>query len=239
MLNRSLICSLLMLLLGAGASEAQTSSSPDTTFKKLAEYLQNNPLDFQTTFDARSGGNELYRGKGHFLVRRPNQMRAEINLGGKVYWIISDGTVLTIYDVQQRKYSQTASPATLSSAFGFFAGEIGIDSQVLNFMEIVDDTASGSQNFKVTSAGSGTIDGKACDRFAVASASGDDTWQAWLEKGDKPLLCRLAYQSVDGPAQTNTFAWKSPAAISAESFTFSPPAGSAKVDIGDLNLVSP
>lgn len=239
MLNRSLIVSLLMLLLGTAAGEAQTSSSADTAFKKLADYLQSNPLDFQTTFDAKSGGNELYRGKGHFLLRRPNQLHAEITLGGNVYWIISDGTVLTIYDVQQRKYSQTPSPATLSAAFGFFTGEIGIDSQVLNFMEIVDDAVSGSSSFKVTSAGSGTIDGKNCDQFAVASASGDDTWQAWLEKGDKPLLCRLIYKSVDGPAQTNTFAWKSPAAISAESFTFSPPAGAKKVDIGDLNLAAP
>jgi len=240
MLNRLLLYPVLALLFtGISVAQAQTSESAAVTFKHLDEYLQANPLDFETAFDASSDGNELYRGKGHFLIQRPNDLRAEITLGHNTYLIISDGTVLTIYDEQQHKYSQTAAPPSLAAAFGFFTGEIGIDSQVLNFMDIVDNVVSASDGTKASTAGSDTIDGKACDKFAVADASGDNTWQVWLEKGDKPLLCKLVYHSVDGPEQTNSFSWKTSPAFAADTFKFSPPAGSAKVDIGDLNLASP
>lgn len=241
MLYRLLIYpALALMLVCAGVAQAQTNdAAAEVAFKNLDDYLQKNPLDFETSFNATSDGNELYRGTGHFLIQRPNQLHSEITLSQNTYWVISDGTVLTIYDVQQHKYSQTASPQSLAAAFGFFTGELGIDSQVLNFMDIVDSVVTGSDGTKATAAGSDMIAGQQCDKFTVSGSSGDDTWQVWLQKGDKPLLCKLVYQSVDGPAQTNTFTWKTTPAFTPQTFEFSPPAGAAKVDIGDLNLASP
>lgn len=230
---------LACLFAGNAVAQAPTSDSAKVAFEHLAQYLQKNPLDFGTAFDASSDGNELYRGKGHFLIQRPNDLHAEITLGNNTYLIISDGTTLTIYDEQQRKYSQTASPQSLAAAFGFFTGEIGIDSQVLNFMDIVDNVVSGSDGTKAVATGSSTIDGRDCDTFTVADQSGDNTWKVWLGKGDTPLIYRLVYHSVDGPSQTNTFTWNATPAFTADTFKFSPPAGSAEVDIGDLNLASP
>lgn len=230
---------LALVLASTGVAEGQTSDAAQVAFKKLDDYLQNNPLDFETKFDATSDGNELYHGTGHFILRQPTSLRAEISLDANTYVVISDGTVLTIYNPQQKKYSQNAAPGSISAAFGFFAGELGIDSQVLNFMSVVHDAVSANDGTTVKSSGSESVDGKTCDKFTVSGASGDDTWIVSLEKGDKPLFCRLVYRSVDGPAQTNTFHWNDTAKIAPDTFTFTAPAGSTKVDVGDLNMVSP
>lgn len=230
---------LALMLASTGVAEGQTSDAAQVAFKKLDDYLQNNPIDFETSFNATSDGNELYRGTGHFIVHQPNALRADVSLDANTYVVISDGTVLTIYNPQQKKYSQNAAPGSLSAAFGFFTGELGIDSQVLNFMSVVHDAVTGSDGMTIKDAGSETVDGKSCDKFNVSGASGDDTWEVSLEKGDKPLFCKLVYRSVDGPAQTNTFRWNETPKITPATFTFSAPAGSAKVDVGDLNMVSP
>lgn len=230
---------LALTLTCAGLTSARADDAAQAAFKKLDDYLQSNPLDFQTTFNATSDGNELYHGTGRFIIRKPSALRANVALGRNTYLVISDGSVLTIYDPQQKKYSQTPAPPSLPAAFGFFTGELGIDSQVLNFMNVVHDAVSGSDGTTVKSSGSATIDGKSCDEFTVSASSGDDTWNVWLEKGDKPLLCKLIYRSVDGPAQSNMFHWNSAPAITPETFTFTAPSGATKVDVGDLNMASP
>lgn len=221
------------------AKTAATSNEALATFQRLSAYLQSNPLDFETTFNATSDGNELYRGAGHFLLRRPNQLRADLTLGQNTYVVVSDGTVMTIANPQQKQYSQTNAPATISAAFGFFTGEIGIDSQVLNFLGVVDAVVSGSDGVKATVSGTENIGGRQCEKFTVTGSMGDDTWIAWLEKKDTPLLCKLVYRSVDGPAQTNDFRWTASPTFTATTFVYTPPEGANKVDIGTLDLAAP
>ena len=86
----------------------------------------------------------------------------------------------------------------------------------------------------VAAAGSSTIGGRQCDKFTAVGRMGDDSWEAWLEKNDVPLLCRLVYRNVDGPTQTNEFRWKPNPVFSQDTFVFSPPEGSTKVDVGSL-----
>jgi hypothetical protein len=221
------------------ATSASASNETVVTFSRLDNYLKTNPVEFETSFDARADGDELYRGSGQFVIRQPNLLLAKATFGPNIYSVVSDGTVLTIYDPQQRKFSQTAAPGSIGQAFSFFAGEIGVDSQVLNFLGVVDSVVAGTDGIKVTAAGSETIGGRQCDKFKVSDPTGDNRWEAWLEKSDTPLLCRLVYHNVDGPTQTNEFTWKSTPTITQATFVFLPPAGSSKVDVGSLNLVAP
>ncbi|MFT3733028.1 MAG: DUF2092 domain-containing protein [Hyphomicrobium sp.] len=240
MLRRLFFGLVAALLAPAGLAHAQTSAAAGTAFKQLDSYLQSNPLDFETNFDASSDGNELYRGKGHFILRQPDALRADTTLAQNTYLLISDGTVLTIYNPQQKRYSESPAPQSLSAAFGFFTGELGIDSQVLNFMGIVHMVnTGGGDGMKVTDAGTENIGGKSCDKFLINDPTDQGTWQVWLEKGDKPLMCKLIYRSVDGTEQSNVFQWNAVPTLTPQTFTFSPPAGSTKVDIGDLNMASP
>ena len=220
-------------------SAAAVPDEVRSTFARLQNYIQNKPLDFDSSFEARADGDELYRGSIHFLLSQPNLLRAQASYGQASYLIVSDGTVMTIYNPAQKKFSQSAAPSSLAQAFGYFSGEIGVDSQVLNFLSVVEDAAAGSDDFKLSAGGSETIGGHQCDKFTVTGKLGDNWWEAWLEKGDVPLLCRVVYHNVDGPTQVNEFSWKPTPTLSKDTFVFTPPAGSTKVDIGDLNLAAP
>ncbi len=218
---------------------ASASGEPGAIFKRLRDYLKSNPLDFETSFDARSQGDELYRGSAHFLIRQPNLLRIDTSSGDRSYVVISDGKVLTIYNPHLRKYAQMPAPDSPAAAFGVLTGEMGVESQVLNFLGAADDVVAGADGMKVAAAGLSTIAGRQCDGFTVVDSMGDNKWEAWLEKKDVPLLCKLIYHSVDGPAQTNEFSWKPTPVFLPDTFVFSPPEGSMKVDVGSLGLSPP
>ena len=201
---------------------ASASSEPGVIFKRLDDYLKSSPLDFETSFDARSQGDELYRGTAHFLIRRPNLLRIETSSGDRSYVVISDGKVLTIYNPHLRKFAQMPAPDSPAAAFGVLTGEMGVESQVLNFLGAADDVVAGADGMKVAAAGSSTIAGQLCDGFTVVDRMGDNKWEAWLQKNDVPLLCKLIYHSVDGPAQTNDFSWKPNPVFPPDTFVFSP-----------------
>ena len=216
---------------------ATASSEPRAIFKRLHDYLKSNPLDFETSFDARLLGDELYRGSSHFLIRQPNLVRIESDIGNRSYLTVSDGKVMTIYNPRQRKFAQTTAPNSPAAAFGMLTGEMAVESQVLRFLGVVDDVDAGADGIKVTAAGSSTIGGRQCDRFTIAGQMGE-SWEAWLEKNDVPLLCKLL-NHAEATVQTNEFKWKSNPVFSPETFVFSPPQGSTKVDVGSLGLSPP
>ena len=56
-----------------------------------------------------------------------------------------------------------------------------------------------------------------------------------MEKNDVPLLCKLI-NHADTTVQTNEFKCKSNPVFSPETFVFSPPEGSTKVDVGSVGL---
>ena len=54
---------------------ANASSEPGVMLKRLHDYVKSSPLDFETSFDARMQGDELFRGSVHFLISRPDLLR--------------------------------------------------------------------------------------------------------------------------------------------------------------------
>ena len=122
---RILLCALVAWMLAStGIAQAQTepsknassnsvasaSGEPRVIFKRLHDYVKSTPLDFETSFDARTLGEELYRGSVHFQICHPNLLRIETSSGRNAYVVISDGKVMTIYDPKQRKFAQTTAP---------------------------------------------------------------------------------------------------------------------------------
>ncbi len=73
---------------------ATASSEPGAVLKRFHDYAKSNPLDFETSFDARMQGDELYRGSAHFLIRRPNLFRIETSSSHSSYLLVSDGKVM-------------------------------------------------------------------------------------------------------------------------------------------------
>jgi hypothetical protein len=222
-------------------------SEPAAVFERLHDYLHSSPLEFQTSFQARSDtlAEDLQHGSAHYLIRSPNLFRIEGSIGHYSYELISDGNVLTIYDRGGRKFAQLPAPSSAAAAVSLFAGLNALDPQVLKFLSAVDLVVAGKEGVQVAAVGSGTVGGQQCDRFDVVQQvedSWEDKWEVWLQKKQVPLMCKLVSSSSDDTAntvQTNEFTWKPSPVFSPETFVFSPPEGSKKVDVGELGLGAP
>ena len=88
------------------SQQTALSGEPAAVFSRLRDYLVSKPLDFQTTFTARSDTLGTLRGTLHFLVQRPNLFRIESSSDHGSYVVISDGKVMTIYKPKEQKYAQ-------------------------------------------------------------------------------------------------------------------------------------
>ena len=230
------------------SAPSDAASEPQAVFKRLQDYLDSNPLDFQTSFNAHKDTLGDSRGSVHFLIQRPNLLRVEISAGTAdkfSYLLISDGRVFTIYDQEKRKYAQVPAPSSSLEALYKFAGLTAAEARVLGFLGVVHDVAAGEIGIQATAAGSGPIGGRQCDHFTVdssrsfAGAEGLTVrWEVWLESSEVPLPCKTVFSSTRSrEMQTNEYSWRSTPVLSPETFAFNPPNGSEKVDrVGDLGL---
>jgi hypothetical protein len=223
-------------------SLAAPQAGPDNAhiaFQKLDNYLKNNSLEFQTSYDARNAILGNSRGTAHFFIERPNLLRIDLAGAGFSYLLISDGSVFTIYDQRKRKYAQVPARKTPLEAMNLFTGLTAFQAQVLRFLGVVGDVADKDKDIQITSNGPLNIQGRQCDRFRIVYTQGvsPDKWEIWLQQGDVPLACKTVVTSVDeGNVQTNTYVWKTNPVVSPSMFVFTPPSGSKKVDLGDLDL---
>jgi outer membrane lipoprotein-sorting protein len=224
-------------------SSQQTASSgePAAVFSRLRDYLVSNPLDFQTTFTARSDTLGTLQGTLHFLVQRPNLFRIESSSGHGSYVVISDGKVMTIYKPRDQKYAQVPAPSTPREGLGLVTGLMAMESQTLVLLGVIEDVAEGGNGVQVTVGDTETISGRQCEGFTIVETTEVVTtkWRVWLEKSDVPLVCKFVTGSTESLAdamQTNEFNWKQNPSFPLDAFVFTPPKGSEKVDVGGLGL---
>ncbi len=204
--------------------------------KELQNYMETQPdMDFQTTY--RSSSNVLdtkSQGSSQFLTRRPNLFRVSAKIGGNTYEYVSDGTLLTIYNHQTNEYAEAAARASITGNMTFIAGLMSFQARLFDLLAALDQAALGG-GVKVAPKGTETVGGRECDRFNVMSQV--ETWDVWVEKASPHLPCKLVSGDVDDPAvttQINEFTWKKAPNFDAATFKFVPPAGSKRVDVGDL-----
>jgi len=235
-----------MLATSCLAQAAESGSGPQTIFKKLQDFVGSNALDFKTSVDAHSETLGTTRGSVHYLIKRPNLFRIEGSIGGDNYTLVSDGQVMTIYNVGEKRFAQLRAPETPAQGVGILIGLASIESQVLNLVDVLDDVAEGAPGVTATATGSEAIAGRQCDRFDIVengNAFFPKDWVVWLEQKDVPLPCKFVVSSTSGltrDVQTNDFSWVPNPTLTAETFKFTPPKGSTKVEsVGALGLHPP
>ena len=146
--------------------------APGVYFKQLHDYFDSSPLEFQTSFEARSDILGLgLRGSVRVLLLRPNLFRMETTSARSSYVLISDGKVLTIYDPRKREFAQLPTPKSFREAVNLFTGLRSIEPVVIDFLGIVEDVAAGAKEYEVTARGSGAVGGRQCDRFTIKQAT--------------------------------------------------------------------
>ena len=226
----------------AGATSLDAEDAPRAAFIELSKYMRSNPLDFNTSFVSQNTVLGTSRGSAHFVIERPNMLRVEISAPEFSYTLISDGHVFTIYDQTKRKYAQVTAPGSPLGALNLFTGLSASEAQVLRFLGVINDVASGGPGIQVSTDGSGLVGKRQCDHFSITYPIGvlPDKWEVWLERSGVALPCKSVVTSADKTlVQTNEYNWNLNSTLSPETFVFSPPNGSQKVEIGDLGLQPP
>jgi hypothetical protein len=222
------------------ANGEPAAGDPATAFRKLAAYISDNPLDFETAFSSRSAilDTGFLKGKARIIAVQPNLLRLDTTGSKGSFLVISDGTTLTILDRSSNKYAQTSASPSLGATVNLFTGLISVEPQTLLFLDAVKAVASGQEKTQASALGSEVVGGRTCNRYTVAGSDGLK-WEAWLEAKDIPLPCKLVSRDSDDPSaatQTNEFTWAPSSSQSAETFNFTPPQSSKQVDFGDLGF---
>jgi hypothetical protein len=222
----------------AGKCEPAAVNDATAAFSKLAAYISANPLDFKTSFSSRSAiiDTGFLKGEARIIAAQPNLLRLDTTGSKGSFLVISDGTTLTILDRNTNKYAQASASPSLGATVNLFTGLMAVEPQTLMFLEAVQAVASGQAKAEASAVASEVIGGRTCNRYTVAGPEGSK-WEAWLEAKDIPLPCKLVSRDSDDPdasVQTNEFTWAPSAAQSSETFKFTPPQASKRVDFGDL-----
>jgi hypothetical protein len=227
------------------SAENKASVAPATAhanLDSLRRYLnEKSDIEFVTTFEAAyAASDDNVRGKAQVIFRRPNLFRVEAVAANDSYVFVSDGAVLTIYDARKKQYAEVTARATLSDNMNLVSGLMGYEARIFDFLAALDRSATVGSDVQITSKGPETIQGQETQLFDVKATSGN--WQVWVASSGTPLPVRLATASIDDPsktAQTNHFEWKTDPVFPPTAFVFSPPEGSRKAALDELELAPP
>jgi outer membrane lipoprotein-sorting protein len=217
---------------------------PRAIFQRLKGVAGSNSLEFQTSYavvsETRAGGSV------HFQIKRPNLFRIEGTAGRENYVLVSDGKSMIIYNAGEGRYTEVPAPASAADGLGLLVGLASTQSQLLGLVGVIREVSSGDAGTRVASAGADQVDGRQCKRFSIvrnADSWWPENWEVWLEDEDLPLPCKFKVTTTDSLArdvQTNQFAWRADPAFTDETFQFTPPKDSVKVDsVGGLGLHPP
>jgi len=232
------------------ASEAEPATpngdaAPQAMFQRLKNVANNSALDFQTSF-ALISKTRPGRGAVHFQIRRPNLFHIDGTAGRSKYVLVSDGKSMTIYNPSDRRYTEVDAPASAAEGMALLTGLASTQSQVLALVRMIADVASGASGIEVASAGSDMIGERQCKHFIIiqnADSWWPERWEVWLEDKDTPLPCKFKVTTSDSltrDVQTNHITWKADPIFSDDTFRFTPPKGSKKVEsVGALGLHPP
>jgi hypothetical protein len=173
---------------------------------------------------------------GNVELARPDKVRATRSGGFADIETVFDGQTLTILGKNMNIYTQVAIPGSIDHLVDELrekynrplpAADLLISNSYDELMEDVVD---------VKDLGSGVIGGKECDHFAFRKKDVD--WEMWIAQGNRPYPCRydIASKIVAGSPEYSIqiHDWKTGGDVASNGFSFTAPAGSRQVDLGDL-----
>ncbi|OGT80029.1 MAG: hypothetical protein A3H91_04355 [Gammaproteobacteria bacterium RIFCSPLOWO2_02_FULL_61_13] len=205
--------------------------------QKMANYVSKAPnfsVNMRAGYDAvQDSGQKVEFGETRrIFVRRPGHLRAEIEeSNGDRSVIIVDGKELIAFDETHKVYAKSPIAGTVDQAIMHFVGELKMRLPLAalllsTFPAELDRRVQALEFVEET-----TILGKRCDHLAARTEDVD--FQAWVEKGDKPLLHRVIITYKNEASAPQFWAqlsdWNFKPALTDKQFTFAPPAGSNQI----------
>lgn len=166
-------------------------------------------------------------------VRRPDRVRMEVQSPKRSRGFWYDGQSLTLLDRVGNLYGTVAVPASIDQVIDAANDQFGINLPLEDLL-VNDPYASATAGIQ-GGAYFGRVEvlGTPCQHIAFSTDRVD--WQLWIEDGPKPLPRKLVItykQEANAPQYTAIFSdWKLKSGLPDKIFVFTPPKGSARIDI--------
>lgn len=216
---------------------AATEDETKNALIKMHTWLRDSQaLDFETSFKVTNpvlGFNA--RGTAKYEILKPNRFRVSLRDNGDRYLFVSDGTTLTIYRPDTKKYAQMEAQDTIVGTMYKAIGALTLQARMVEFFWTVDYLVSTGEDVQVKAQGFETIGGKRCRRTIVKRF--EEEWDVWVEDGGVPYVCRLVSRTTGQGAfttQSNDFTWTAQPSFNSDHFAFTPPKNARKVHVYDL-----
>ena len=224
----------------APANDA-SSQNAKKLLKAMSDYLaaqKTISLAYDSVFEVVTGDKQKLQlaTSGTVDLSRPDKIHTTRQSGFSDTEMTFDGKTLSILGKGKNAYVQAEAPGTIDQLIDqlrekFHRQLPGADLLQSGVYENLMTDAT-----DVKDLGSSMINGKECDHLAFRAK--DTDWQIWIAQGKEPYPCRYVITSkgVDqAPEFTMTIRdWKTGGG---GNFTFSPPAGAAKMDVKDLETL--
>jgi len=163
--------------------------------------------------------------------RHPSAFRATAVGDAQNVEIYISGGLLTVYSPQSKYYAHAEAPDSVNAALIFALEELDIDAPLTDFFRPDIAEAMLTDVHTGLYLGLSRIRGVECHQLALRHPEVDI--QVWVLTGDRPLPQKIVITSIwesGMPRFTSLLEWNSSPTFSAETFDFTAPPGSLKID---------
>lgn len=231
-------------LLAATDAPTTTIAEQDPEAKeilmKMTEFMSKAPafsMTLRSGYDAiQEDGQYIEFGEQrHILLQRPDQLRVETERSdGEQGLVLFDGKGITAFNADDNVFAQVEKAGTVDDTLVYLVRDLQFTFPLARMLH--SGFAQQMKEKKITAISyveENFLFDVVTDHLAIRTE--DIDMQLWIAQGDKPLPRRviLTYKNAPGQPQFrgDFTEWTLAPKISADSFTFTPPAGAEKVPV--------
>ena len=241
------------MLASAGAAFAQqpaTAPTPSPSIQRdakaiealtsMGKYLRSLKafsLHADTAIDEvlTTGQKIQFAGSLDYTVEFPNRLRAEVRSDRRTRDYIYDGKAFTQYSPRMNYYATVAAPGTLTELVQVANQKYGLPLPLADLFLWGTDKAGVDDITSAAYFGPARIGGKECGHYAYRQSDVD--WQIWIERGARPLPCKIVITTTDEPSQPQyaaTLKWNSAPKLQPSTFAFAPPKDAKRIEMATV-----
>jgi hypothetical protein len=226
---------------GGEVALAASDTNPLTALTRMGDYLRDLKT-FRVDVDGvkeeplKDGQNLQFAGTVRYTVQRPSGLRAELRTDRKQRDYVFNGKTLTVYAPRMKYYATVAAPPTIREMLDTAVRRYDLEFPVADLFLWGTDRAAVDSIKASAYVGPAKVAGRDCDHFAFRQSEVD--WQLWIERGDRPLPCKLVITSITLPTRPEYSAvltWDLSPKIEASAFNFVPPKDAHAIKLQDFS----
>lgn len=169
------------------------------------------------------------------VVRRPDRLAVQSTGDDGSHDLFFDGKSVAIFFPDSKQYAAIAAPGDIPSALSEVLDKLNADFPLVDFFSDAPDKSFLSGVTAGWQVGVNKVDGVECRHLFFSQRGGIDL-ELWVEKNDAAIPHRLiaTYRLLPGqPEFIAEFAnWDAAVHPPDSEFTFQPPAGATKIELG-------